>query len=132
MNAATENAINNSGTINRNGAFNANNISGSTIKNTGTFNNQGDLFINAFGLPGWFVENLPSGIINNNAGQIWTFPIPGSFYNVSDMGLINHPGATFNNYGTLQFFGHRIAGSGAFVSYAGSAVEGCVPGLGCP
>ncbi|MBK9736475.1 MAG: putative metal-binding motif-containing protein [Saprospiraceae bacterium] len=82
MNAATENAIFNSGTCNRNGAFNANNISGSTIKNTGTFNNQGDLFINAFGLPGWFVENLSGGIINNNAGQTWTFPIPGSFYNV--------------------------------------------------
>jgi hypothetical protein len=132
MNAATQNAIFNSGTFNRNGAFNANNISGSTIKNDGTFNNQGDLFINAFGLSGWFVENLSGGIINNNAGQVWTFPIPGSFYNVSDMGLINHTGSTFNNYGTLQFFGHRIAGNGAFISFAGSTVEGCVPGLGCP
>jgi hypothetical protein len=79
MNAATQNAIFNSGTFNRNGAFNSNNISGCTIKNDGTFNNQGDLFINAFGLPGWFVENLSGGIINNNAGQTWTFPIPGSF-----------------------------------------------------
>ena len=118
--------------MHRSGFFNANNITGSTIKNEGVFNNNDNLFINAFGLPGWFVENLYGGIINNNAGQTWTFPIPGSFYNVSDMGLINHPGATFNNYGTLQFFGHRIAGSGAFVSFAGSAVEGCVPGLGCP
>lgn len=132
MNAATENAINNSGTINRNGSFNANNISGSTIKNNGTFNNQGDLFINAFGLPGWFVENLSGGIINNNAAHTWTFPAPGSFYNVSNMGLINHSGSTFNNYGTLQFFGHRIAGSGAFISYAGSSIEGCLPGFGCP
>jgi hypothetical protein len=80
MNAATQNAINNSGTIHRNGAFNANNIAGSTIKNDGIFNIQGDLFINAFGLPGWFVENLSGGTINNNAGQTWTFPIPGSFY----------------------------------------------------
>lgn len=132
MNAANENAIYNLGTMHRSGFFNANNITGSTIKNEGVFNNNDNLFINAFGLPGWFVENLYGGIINNNAGQTWTFPIPGSFYNVSDMGLVNHSGATFNNYGTLQFFGHRIAGSGAFVSYAGSAVEGCVPGLGCP
>lgn len=132
MNAANENAIYNLGTIQRSGFFNANNITGSAIKNEGVFNNNDNLFINAFGLSGWFVENLTGGIINNNVGQTWTFPIPGSLYNVSDMGLINHAGATFNNYGTLQFFGHRIAGSGAFVSYTGSTVEGCAPGLGCP
>ncbi len=132
MNAATLNGIYNSGTFNRNGFFNANNITGSTILNDGIFNNQDDLYSNAFGLPGWFVENLAGGVFNNLAGQIIAFPIPGIFYNVSDMGLINHPGATFHNYGTLQFFGHRIAGTGAFIQYAGSTVEGCVPSLGCP
>lgn len=132
MNAATENAIYNSGTIHRSGYFNANNIADSAIKNEGVFNNNDNLFINAFGLPGWFVENLSGGIINNNAGQVWTFPVPGPFYNVSDMGLTNHEGATFNNYGTLQFFGHRIAGNGAMISFAGSSIQGCLPGLGCP
>ena len=132
MNAADENAIFNSGIIDRNGFFNANNITGSVIKNEGTFNNNGDLFANAFGLPSWFIENLSGGIFQNTASSIIAFPIPGTFYNVSNLGVINHGGSTFHNYGTLRFFGHHISGTGAFVNHVGGLIEGCDPMGGCP
>jgi hypothetical protein len=132
MNDAQENAILNAGSFTRNGNFNANNIDGSVIKNSGTFTNTGDLFANSFQLPQWFIENEVGGIFTHNTDIIIAFPIPNSFYNVSDKGLLNHPGSTFNNYGTLRFFGHRITGGGEFINHAGSVIEGYHPSLGCP